>query len=547
MQLSTSTSFPESAPLGALIAGTAPLSAAGAPDPATRPVASFADLMAPVAPPADPSAPVPPAPPVPVPMPASDFLLPGELSPPVPPTALRDLPLAGPSIDALAEAVTGPAAPPDEPAEAGPDGKPIPRMRAVNPSSGAPDRLVLEAAAALYQPILPAERPPLAPDAAVEATAATTLQRSPDVAVGPLPPAPGTARADFPWLASAPAAESSPRSIPFAAEPAAPAGSKSEVLPVRAGADLSEPPRDPVNAEKPAVSPAPVGFLKTGNARDTVSTPAAAPSDPASARVGANFAELPRIPVNPEKPAVSPGPINFLNTESDKDTETATNLGTDVAKSSAVMSRASPHRFSPAFESGSPVAPAVAAAAPAAPAFGAPPIAQPQALPVATPTETLAAAHRAVDAVMAAADRFTPASPSVVNLRLEVGDQNLGVRVELRDGAVHATFRTDSPELRAALDHEWRVAVAQPQDPSLRLAAPVFAAGDRPGDDARSAFSGEHPAHARDQAARQTAGFILPGGVRGRAGSPAGPSDTAADPVSARNVPTGSVHLHAFA
>jgi len=513
MQLSTSASFSESSPPGDLIAGVPPLSAMSAPDTAAVPVASFADLMAPFPLAADPSAPAASAPPVPV----SPFLLPGEVSSPAPFMAMLGPPSGEPLADLFGEAPAKSTDGLDAPAE--PGVQPAARMRASNPSANTPDRLALEAAAALYMPIMPVE--PLS-----------------DVSLIPLPMAPVITRANPPGPLVAATADPTP----LAADAALPAGSPADSMPTRVAADHAEPPRNFVGSEKPAASPVLPDPLKTENDPAMPAAPAGSPPDANAARVGANFAELPRNLATAGKPAASPTFINFLNIGNDRDTDAAMNFGTDVAKSSEVMSRASTHRFTPDFDPASPLAPAIAA-----PAFAAQSIAQPQAVRAPSPGETLAAAHRAVDAVMAAADRFTPASPSVVNLRLEVGDQDLGVRVELRGGAVHATFRTDSPELRAALNHEWRAAVAQPQDPSLRLAAPVFAAGDRPGDDARPAFSGEHPGHARDHAARQTPEFILPGGVRGRTGSPAGPADAAAAPASARNAPAGSVRLHAFA
>ena len=36
-----------------------------------------------------------------------------------------------------------------------------------------------------------------------------------------------------------------------------------------------------------------------------------------------------------------------------------------------------------------------------------------------------------------------------------MGDESLALRVELRDGTVHTTFRAQSAELRSALAQEW--------------------------------------------------------------------------------------------
>lgn len=261
-----------------------------------------------------------------------------------------------------------------------------------------------------------------------------------------------------------------------------------------------------------------------------------------TAGLGANFAPSRGGDVVPQKRGRDVASTNFLNAQSELDKGTQADVGTDVAKVSDVMSRASTNRPSPFAESSAPAFSASVGSSGDVPA-----VAQGLVVRPAVAAETLAAAHRAVDAVLAAADRFTPASGSVVNLRLEVGDQDLAVRVEIRGGAVHTTFRTDSPELRAALQHEWQAAAAHPQEQSLRLATPVFSAGDRPEGDPRSPFSGEHPGHARDQAARQTAGFFLPGGARGRAASSSAASGMPATAPTTHSASPHSVHLQAFA
>jgi hypothetical protein len=87
----------------------------------------------------------------------------------------------------------------------------------------------------------------------------------------------------------------------------------------------------------------------------------------------------------------------------------------------------------------------------------------------------VSAARRAVESAIAMAEHFTGVEHRGVNLQFSVSGVDLAVRVELRGDAVHTTFRTDSPELRAALAHEWQVVNAQPADRSMRLADPVFA------------------------------------------------------------------------
>lgn len=64
-----------------------------------------------------------------------------------------------------------------------------------------------------------------------------------------------------------------------------------------------------------------------------------------------------------------------------------------------------------------------------------------------------------------------------VHLRLTFGGEDLSVHVAIRDGAVHADFRTDSAPLRAALEHEWQAMAAASPEHMQRYADPVFSPG----------------------------------------------------------------------
>ena len=176
----------------------------------------------------------------------------------------------------------------------------------------------------------------------------------------------------------------------------------------------------------------------------------------------------------------------ILSTESEEFKVDVTHVGTDVAKSSSVMFSATftdrptpaavlPHVSFAPVERASEIefTPGLAAAAietPAAP------------IPVAS-------AHRAVEAVLVAADRFSSGDQHSVTLQFSVGDTELNVRVELRADEVRATFHTDSPELRDALSHEWQAAQASsPSERSFRLAPPVITSAQ--GYTSSSAFAG---------------------------------------------------------
>jgi hypothetical protein len=97
-----------------------------------------------------------------------------------------------------------------------------------------------------------------------------------------------------------------------------------------------------------------------------------------------------------------------------------------------------------------------------------------------SPAASTQHAVAAVEATMDVMERMRDASHSSVELKLTFADNTpLTVRVELHEGTVLTTFRTDSAELRQALASEWRQSapsdfVTDP-DRSLRIAEPVFA------------------------------------------------------------------------
>lgn len=91
-------------------------------------------------------------------------------------------------------------------------------------------------------------------------------------------------------------------------------------------------------------------------------------------------------------------------------------------------------------------------------------------------SELTEVARRAVTAAVAVTEQFASGDKHAVTLKFTVSGVELGVRVELRGENVHTTFRTDSPELRSALAHEWQSfsATSQTGDRPARLAEPVF-------------------------------------------------------------------------
>lgn len=111
-------------------------------------------------------------------------------------------------------------------------------------------------------------------------------------------------------------------------------------------------------------------------------------------------------------------------------------------------------------------------------------------------------AERAVETVTNLADAQFSVSmqrSGSVQLRLQFGGEDLSVRVALRDGAVHADFRTDSASLRAALEQEWQAVKAASPEQLQRFAEPVFGPASA-GESRASSGQGEpFPQHARSQ------------------------------------------------
>ena len=117
-------------------------------------------------------------------------------------------------------------------------------------------------------------------------------------------------------------------------------------------------------------------------------------------------------------------------------------------------------------------------------------------------------AERAVDTVTSLVDTQFSASlqkSGSVQLRLRFGGEDLSVRVEIRDGAVHTDFHTDSAELRSALTREWQALAGQSPEQMRRYLEPVFspAAASAPAaSDSSSSFTRQQQSSQQDQPSR---------------------------------------------
>ena len=105
-------------------------------------------------------------------------------------------------------------------------------------------------------------------------------------------------------------------------------------------------------------------------------------------------------------------------------------------------------------------------------------------------------AQQAVDAVMKVADaQATSASSNgqVVNLGFDFGDDHLSVRVEMKNGEVHARFTSSSPELREAVATQWSSSMNSGSDNqgqrSFHFANPEFVSTGSDGNSGNSGAS----------------------------------------------------------
>ena len=246
----------------------------------------------------------------------------------------------------------------------------------------------------------------------------------------------------------------------------------------------------------------------------------------------ANFAAERSVGAGGARTVAKPLAKSFLGAQSKEVTEGAPNVGTGVADSSPTM----PAGSTLARSNTSDVAAVTATATSSEVRAEASPLPQPVAL-----TST---AHRAVEAVLSATERFAARDQHSVDLQFSVGGADLKVRVELRAGEVHTTFRTDSDELRAALSNEWQsVATTSDAERPVRLAPPVFASsggnGGAPSDDGASRQRGHQ--------SQGTPSERFTSGSSSRLSVSSAPSFGTAAVAPSRSASANSVHLHTLA
>lgn len=115
--------------------------------------------------------------------------------------------------------------------------------------------------------------------------------------------------------------------------------------------------------------------------------------------------------------------------------------------------------------------------------------------PAATVRETMKAVISAVDAL----ERQANVEHKRVDLQFQVGNERLGLRVELREGVVHTTFRTESSEMNRALSREWHLVVPSAAAGEIRVAEPVFNSSGSHQQSASGSPGHGAPQHHREQ------------------------------------------------
>jgi hypothetical protein len=129
----------------------------------------------------------------------------------------------------------------------------------------------------------------------------------------------------------------------------------------------------------------------------------------------------------------------------------------------------------------------------------------------------------------------------------DFGGEKLAVRVEFRDGAVRAHFRTQSLELRSALASEWSHVSAAPEN-ILRSVEPVFVTSSR--SEQSASFQADTGAHRQSQQqhspAPESFARAASGGFRSTRPAEAAAPAVADEALSLRR-PFTTRHLHAIA
>jgi hypothetical protein len=265
--------------------------------------------------------------------------------------------------------------------------------------------------------------------------------------------------------------------------------------------------------------------------------PAASPLNAQTMQAAAMGGEkIAAAPLKSAVPSVAPTQAaakKFLSNGGKQVTDSSDPLGTPVAKVTPAMPMlTNPERTSTA-------QPAFQVASVAAASTGAP---SPQAPAQADVTGT---AKGAVEAAMTAAEMLTTgAAQNSMNMQFAVGDAELNLRVEMKNGEVQATFSTNSAQLRSDLAHEWQTTAAGNSQSSLHQIQPIFTSSGT----GSTLSSGEYAQQqGRGQNPSAEPRFSTSGGSSSSSSSYAPTHDEDDAQAAPAAAAAGSLHLQTFA
>lgn len=332
---------------------------------------------------------------------------------------------------------------------------------------------------------------------------------------------------------------SATRSTPLRSDAALP-GATALMSDAKATARV-QPDSDAIRATAAAATtgtPVQVDAQTVGNASRAVAVPASAGAGAAlSPRASSDRADVQAENIAAGEGEGSPASVsrnrgrekNALTSTGDSVKNASDALGTNAAKSTDLMPDSAPMPTSSA-------AFAVREAAPVS-------AAETTATGADTPAQMTAAAHRTVETVMTAVDRYAD-SAKTVKLQFTVSGVDLSVHVAMRGEAIHTTFLTDSAELRTALASQWHAVTGQADDRSQRLADPVFTTAKSETLSADGGGAQSRDSSSRQQEAASTPAFAS-NFLRAAAARPVSTTVPAAAATTVR--PLTNRLLHAFA
>lgn len=141
--------------------------------------------------------------------------------------------------------------------------------------------------------------------------------------------------------------------------------------------------------------------------------------------------------------------------------------------------------------------------------------------------------------VWAAAETLSSAHPGRMDLDVPLRDnETVRIRVELRSGEIHATIRTDSPELREALEKSWPDFATKTVERGFKLADANFSS-------LRQDAGGSPGGQGRDHRPEQNSWQHRPGGQASQSGGHAQPGAPSAAPPNRVPATAGPMTLWA--